>query len=108
MFNYRKYYGEYYGIEVAEDFDIHHIDGDRNNNDISNLIMLPSKLHAKYHMTRSAADNFHTEISHENCGSWQVKMMKQFCEAMEEISKWVAYKESLDVQRGISKWLFSE
>lgn len=33
-FNYRKYYKEYYGIDFGSEYDIHHIDFDRSNNDI--------------------------------------------------------------------------
>lgn len=43
--DYRKFYAQYYGIKVPEDFDIHHIDFDRSNNDPSNLLMLPKNLH---------------------------------------------------------------
>lgn len=48
-FNYRKYYKDYYGIDFDSSYVIHHIDFDRSNNDINNLILLPSKLHSRYH-----------------------------------------------------------
>lgn len=48
-FNYRKYYKDYYGIDFDSNYVIHHIDFDRSNNDINNLILLPSKLHSRYH-----------------------------------------------------------
>ena len=47
--NYRKLYEDYYKIEIPKGFDIHHIDADRKNNNINNLIMLPSKLHKALH-----------------------------------------------------------
>jgi len=34
---------------VPEGYDIHHIDFDRHNNDISNLIAIPRQQHKKYH-----------------------------------------------------------
>lgn len=51
--NYRKYYQEYYSINLDKDFEIHHIDYDRENNNISNLVALPKKLHHKLHCNRN-------------------------------------------------------
>lgn len=42
-FNYRKYYKDYYGIDFGKEFDIHHIDINRENNEINNLILLPKR-----------------------------------------------------------------
>ena len=47
--NYRKYYEKCLDIKIPKGFVIHHIDFDRNNNDISNLLMLPKDLHEEYH-----------------------------------------------------------
>jgi hypothetical protein len=48
-FNYRKFYEEQTGKKIPKDFDVHHIDFNRNNNDIINLVAIPKKLHKKYH-----------------------------------------------------------
>lgn len=50
MENYRLKYKRYYGIDFGKDYVIHHIDFDRNNNDISNLLLLPKELHTQYHI----------------------------------------------------------
>jgi len=49
--NYRKFYQEHHNLsdEQMEGMDVHHIDGDRNNNDISNLQLLTPEEHAKIH-----------------------------------------------------------
>ena len=47
--NYRKFYKETTGVEIPKGFDVHHIDGYRNNNDISNLVAIPKKIHNLYH-----------------------------------------------------------
>lgn len=47
--NYRKFYEEVTKVKLPEDFDVHHIDGNRKNNQITNLVALPSELHKKYH-----------------------------------------------------------
>lgn len=45
----RRFYEKETGRPVPKDFDIHHIDLDYTNNDIHNLVAIPSKLHDKYH-----------------------------------------------------------
>lgn len=53
---YRKIYEEHYGnIPVDAEgrtYDIHHIDGNRKNNDPSNLIALPKKDHYELHLNQ--------------------------------------------------------
>lgn len=49
MTDYKKLYAEKYGITWDNDLEIHHIDRNRNNNDISNLILLPGYLHRELH-----------------------------------------------------------
>ena len=54
--NYRKIYEEHYGeIPIDESgmsYDIHHIDGDRNNNDPSNLKAVSLQEHMDIHMAQ--------------------------------------------------------
>lgn len=47
--DYRKKYKRYYGIDFGSDFVVHHLDFNRENNDISNLLLMPKELHEKYH-----------------------------------------------------------
>lgn len=51
--NYRKFYEEETGETIPEGYEIHHIDHDRKNNDIDNLVALPKKLHRRYHYYRN-------------------------------------------------------
>ena len=46
---YRKHYAEATGRRVPKTFQVHHIDHDRGNPDIINLVALPQKLHIEYH-----------------------------------------------------------
>jgi hypothetical protein len=48
-FNYRKFYEEKTGKKIPKDFDVHHIDLNRENNEIENLVAIPKHLHKKYH-----------------------------------------------------------
>lgn len=47
--DYRKLYKEHYCIEFGNDYAVHHIDGDRSNNNISNLLLMPRDIHTKWH-----------------------------------------------------------
>ena len=49
MTDYKKLYAQTYGITWDADLEIHHIDRNRQNNDISNLILLPAYLHHELH-----------------------------------------------------------
>ena len=51
--DYRRYYKEYFNIDFGKEFDVHHIDCDRNNNDIKNLLLIPKKLHLTYHTLKN-------------------------------------------------------
>jgi len=47
--NYRKIYEKHFNLSLPKNFDVHHIDGDRCNNKIKNLIPLPKKFHKCLH-----------------------------------------------------------
>lgn len=47
----RRIYCKTLGITLPRGFDVHHIDLNRLNNDILNLVALPTILHRKYHMS---------------------------------------------------------
>ena len=47
--NYRKLYEQAFGIKIPSDYDVHHLDFDHSNNDLSNLLLLPRKLHQEIH-----------------------------------------------------------
>jgi hypothetical protein len=48
--NYRKFYQEYYKCSLLDDIDIHHIDGNRNNNSIENLQSVTLEEHYQIHL----------------------------------------------------------
>lgn len=54
--NFRKIYKDYYGLipkdENGRTYEIHHIDGNRNNNDISNLIAVSIQEHYNIHYSQ--------------------------------------------------------
>lgn len=57
MNDYRKYYALFYGIQWdSKVFDVHHIDRNRDNNDIHNLVLLPKELHIELHRVYNELD----------------------------------------------------
>lgn len=50
ILNYRKVYKSETGIVWdTKKYDVHHIDENRRNNNIGNLVLLPKKIHKQYH-----------------------------------------------------------
>lgn len=44
-----RYVWEYYNGTIPDGYEVHHIDGDKSNNDISNLCLMTVHEHKKYH-----------------------------------------------------------
>lgn len=110
--NYRKLYENHYGIKIPQDFDIHHIDGDRGNNAIENLVLLPRTTHETLHlicnifgcgidgkMLMKIAMNSHQL-------DWYGTYFKLLSNILPDLIKWVTTKEFEDLaisQRRINK-----
>tara|TARA_R110000744_G_C19066084_1_gene529554 strand:+ start:251 stop:601 length:351 start_codon:yes stop_codon:yes gene_type:complete len=100
--NYRKHYEQHFNVKVPKDFDVHHIDGDRNNNDIINLVALPRVLHNKYH---SAKYSFHISfkeqdvvLSFDNCNmgfGFELIIIKEMHESLRECFQYILYRDIL-------------
>lgn len=57
-FDYHAFYEKQTGKPVPTDFHVHHIDFDRGNNNISNLVAIPSDLHNLYHTLYDSFSTF--------------------------------------------------
>lgn len=53
--DYRRLYERHYGIKIPPEYDVHHIDFNRDNNNIDNLLLLPKSLHKKLHWVRNTS-----------------------------------------------------
>lgn len=109
-FDYRQYYKDYYNVDFGDDYVVHHMDFDDNNNDIYNLLMLPKKLYRRYMFylnsfgaTKDSKGiseiDFKIEIEAGSIPITRYKMMKSFCDTMEEINHWVQIKSNLDMNK---------
>ena len=98
--DYRVKYKRYYDIDFGNDFVIHHIDCDHSNNDIKNLLLLPTVLHSKYHFQKQIVENMSvpTRITGNglNSQSYYLSCLQDFIETLKECNKWFDYKMFLD------------
>ena len=100
--NYRQYYKEYYGIDFGKEFAVHHIDMNRDNNDIRNLLLIPTKIHAKYHFYENAieyASNGDEKTLFSMCISPYFSSLfstDEFLYLINEVRRWYCLKEEVD------------
>ena len=110
MADYRRIYKEHYGIEFGKEMAVHHIDFDRSNNDISNLILLPRALHQRYHLYLNGVIGnaakpqiwFKYKLDtggSPDCGQHELNVMKGYLETMEECMTWIRYKRDMDMAK---------
>lgn len=107
--NYRLKYKRYYGIDFDNNFIVHHIDFNRQNNKIENLLLLPKELHQKYHFYLNAlfplewkSGNGVIDIKinqYSPLPYCNIKMLQDFLKVLEECKKWVEYKSNLEIRR---------
>lgn len=97
--NYRRIYKKHYGPipvdEFGRSYEIHHIDGNRKNNDISNLKAV------------SIQEHYNIHYSQEDWGAC-IKIAQKMKLMPEEISKLVSRQQRERVSKGIHHWLGGE
>lgn len=97
--NYRKFYQDELGLILDKSYDVHHIDSNRKNNKLSNLVSIPKKLHCKYH-TRKA--NYEDIISRINDCNYFYKLeylsfinvIHSFMDVKNEISEYIIKRDN--------------
>lgn len=96
--NYRDFY-ENSVCEIKEGYEIHHLDEDRDNNCIDNLLLLPSELHNKYHNMKANVEvlKVETDIKSviENGNAYSIYLLSsliEFNKVLKECNKWKDYK----------------
>lgn len=98
--DYRQLYKDYYGIDFDDSMIVHHIDFDRKNNSIENLLLMPRELHAKYHWNISALGGSGNGIIDGNMrisgNTYQVSALKGLADTLDTIMEWFRYKRMLD------------
>ena len=99
--NYRKYYKEYYNIEFGIDMEVHHIDFNRDNNNIKNLLLIPKNVHHRFHLaltifqqdTNKMFNCLNPNFEHIlGCSSFNLDALGNYLSSLQEIQKWIGYK----------------
>lgn len=105
--NYRKLYAKHYGIIIPDGYDIHHIDFDRNNNAIENLILLPTELHKRLHWVRNTScvnlDRFFDfqGIKTQRPMDYERRCINAALDVYDELQIWSCRKDCEDTNNGI-------
>ena len=107
MGNYRSFYSKKV-CDVGNGFVIHHMDHNRKNNNIENLVMLPSKLHHRYHYYKNVLAE--KEKTFKMLGSCYCNYIDDYSndinklsEILKECSYWIDYKENCLLNKKIEK-----
>lgn len=103
--DYRQLYKDYYHIEFSRDMVVHHIDFDRTNNNIDNLLLLPNHLHAKYHyvlqvmtgIDMSWSLNDKMKLDDLNTFNNYPYWLRKMAEVLEEIRPWYRMKVDFEI-----------
>ena len=110
IMNYRKLYAKHYGIKIPPEYDIHHIDFDRNNNNIENLLLLPKKLHRKLHHVRNTScvnlDRFFDfqGIAAQRPMDYERRCINAALDVYDELQIWSCRKNFEDIM-GQGNWI---
>ena len=105
--NYIKLYESHYGITWnRQKYQVHHIDCNRENNNIDNLILLPKELHQRIHTTPCFNDYPSPNMTFNECvkryrdavfsgynDSLFDLQIPPFIELMQECRIWGLYRE---------------
>lgn len=103
--NYRKFYEEQTKKKLPSNFHVHHIDQDRGNNNMNNLVALPSKLHHQLHYSWNVVqDAWNSGLvfdlvsifeSGQGCNRHILSLINNFCNVFDRSLKWIDYKHHL-------------
>lgn len=106
-FDYRQYYIDYYKMFypflIDETYVVHHIDFNRSNNNIENLLLLPRNLHLRYHeiLRKLGANKYDLSISlklipYQQKEGMDIYYMEELVKVLKEIDYWVKQKSEAD------------
>lgn len=103
--NYRNIYLNETRVDIPKDFEVHHLDLNRDNNDIDNLVALPKDLHTLFHarlndvLVLSPKDfkSFIMPISPSGHDGFDLFMeyLQKFEEVRSEVVRWIFFRDYL-------------
>lgn len=104
--NYRRLYENHYGITIPPEYDIHHIDFNRENNEIENLLLIPKELHKRLHSVRNTScvnlDRFFDfqGIQEQRPMDYERRCIDAALDVYDELQIWSTRKNNEDMAYG--------
>lgn len=101
--NYRKLYEKKLNIKIPDGYHVHHIDCDKVNNNILNLMHMPNKLHHRYHYWRCLAMQWISVNPQLLIMSHELNSNKliEFASVYDECQKYCLDSEILKMNKGV-------
>ena len=116
---YASMYIRMYGIDICDsDIQIHHIDHNRNNNELDNLVAIPKKLHEDYHRLHFEMKIIDFKIPDVMCGgyvnsnSYNLGISTDYIAVLNECVDWINKRDMVRYaiinEREMKEWLYTE
>lgn len=85
----------------SNEYDVHHIDLNHDNNDFDNLVLVPKRLHRKFHFfyTGIKNDSFENLYDLYSQSHYTLKMLSDFFLTKDEMQKMLDLKNQLLIYR---------
>lgn len=110
--NYRKIYEEQTNEPIPENWEVHHIDLNRENNDIKNLVAMPKEMHIEFHSKLKKAEVAMKKLN-IICGldlfsgvnvfaRENLHKLNEFIKIYNDCLQYIAYRDSLLLKAGWS------
>lgn len=100
--HYKYIYSKLFDLDV-EDFEVHHIDNNHDNNKIENLLLIPSELHSLYHKHYMRASGIDFNVPnrmvgyHCNYYSLNYQTITEYLDVLQKCRPYMYYKELADL-----------
>lgn len=98
--DYRSFYISMTNSIISNDYEVHHIDSNRDNNDIYNLVALPRKLHKRYHHIKALFDSMVDDVRiyqifYNKEKAKYMEILKSFIDVKSSISNYISERNSI-------------
>lgn len=101
--NYRDFYKEALKVDFGAEMHIHHIDGNRDNNTLGNLVALPKELHQRYHFFKNGIHSFKGYFNLGSISSYELNDIINFFICYKECMKWINERDYRAFEVGASE-----